>query len=177
MEPITKNWKTGEIVKLQRSDKTLEKDGSTIYKEFVTSRYVCIREASNGKRGILVKVLGKTPARNLSIVDGVPFVKDDVDELFYSTIYFSFPFPKSIEVEEALSIISKNRELLNTFESISMHIDTEGTFWVRETTRNLLFMKQLQYFDAKSCLTCAAKENEAHYRLSIVYFYNSELYW
>ena len=177
MEPITKNWKTGEIVKLQRSDKTLEKDGSTIYKEFVTSRYVCIREASNGKRGILVKAMGKTPASYIQMVDGRPFVKDDIEQLFYDTNYYSFPSPKVNEVEEVLNIIRNNQELIKQFESLSMPMNTEATFWVRETTRNLLFMKQLQYFDGSQSLTCKAKKNDAHYRLSIVYYYNSELVW
>lgn len=177
METITSNWKTGDIVTLQRIDKMLKKNSTTAYKELVSSRYVCIREASNNQRGILVKVLGKIPARYLNIVDGKPFVKDDTEELFYDTNYYSFPFPKAIEIEEVLSIIRHNPELLNVFESISMHIDTEATFWVRETTRNMLFMKQLQFFDASQGLTCVAKENKAHYRLSIVYYYNSELVW
>ncbi|MBQ6918113.1 MAG: hypothetical protein IJQ64_10010 [Prevotella sp.] len=177
METITSIWKTGDIVTLQRIDKMLKKNRTTAYKELVSSRYVCIREASNDQRGILVKVLGKIPARYLNIVDGKPFVKDDTEELFYDTNYYSFPFPKAIEIEEVLSIIRHNPELLNVFESISMHIDTEATFWVRETTRNMLFMKQLQFFDASQSLTCVAKENKAHYRLSIVYYYNSELVW
>lgn len=177
MEPMTTNWKTGEIVTLQLSDKTLQKDETTIYKEFVSLRYVCIREASNDKRGILVKVLGKIPAMNLEIVGDTPFVKDDVKQHLYDTYYYSFPFPKAIEIEEALSIIRHHQELIGKFKSISMNIDTEASFWVRETARNLLFMKQLQYFDANSCLTCTAKENDAHYRLSIVYYQNSELFW
>ena len=177
MEPITSNWKTGDIVTLQRIDKMLKKNSTTAYKELVSSRYVCVHEASKGERGILVKVLGKIPARYLNIVDGKPFVKDDTEELFYDTNYYSFPFPKANEVEEVLSIIRNNPELKKQFESISMHINTEATFWVRETTRNLLFTKQLQYFDAKSCHTCKAIENKARYRLSIVYYYNSELVW
>ena len=177
MRPTTTNWGTGEIVTLQRTDKMLKKKHATAYKELVYSRYVCIREASNDQRGILVKVLGKIPAKYLYIVDGKPFVKDDTEELFYDTNYYSFPFPKANEVEEVLNIIRNNPELKKQFESISMHINTEATFWVRETTRNLLFTKQLQYFDAKSCHTCKAIENKAHYRLSIVYYYNSELVW
>lgn len=177
MEPITTKWKTGDIVTLQCAEKTLITKGNSIYKEFVASRYVCIREASNGKRGILVKVIGKAPVISLEIVEDRPFAKDGVEQLLDDIIYYSYPFAKAMEIEEVLSIICHNPDLLNVFESISMHIDTEATFWVRETTRNMLFMKQLQYFDASQSLTCAAKENEAHYRLSIVYYYNSELVW
>lgn len=177
METITTDWKTGEIVTLQRTEKKLKRSGSTAFKELISSRYICIREAKNGKRGILVKVMGITPAKYLNTVGGRPFVKDDVEHLFYDTNYFGFPFPKAIDVEEVLSIIRNNQELIKQFESISMHIDTEATFWVRETSRSLLFTKQLQYYDAKSNLTCSTKENDAHQRLSIVYFQNSELIW
>ena len=177
MEPITTNWKTGDIVTLQCAEKTLKTKGNSIYKEFVASRYVCVREASKGERGILVKVLGKAPDSSLEIIEDRPFAKDGVEQLLDDIIYYSYPFAKAMEIEEVLSIICHTPELLNVFESISMHIDTEATFWVRETTRNMLFMKQLQFFDASQSLTCVAKENEAHYRLSIVYYYNSELVW
>jgi hypothetical protein len=177
MEPITTNWKTGDIVTLQCAEKTLKTKGNSIYKEFVASRYVCVREASKGERGILVKVLGKAPDSSLEIIEDRPFAKDGVEQLLDDIIYYSYPFAKAMEIEEVLSIICHNPELLNVFESISMHIDTEATFWVRETTRNMLFMKQLQYFDASQSLICVAKENEVHYRLSIVYYYNSELVW
>lgn len=177
MKPMTTDWETGEIVTLQHIDKMLKKNRTTAYKEFVSSRYICIRKASNGKPGILVKTLGKTPATFLNKVDGLPFVKDDVEQLFYDTNYYSFPFPKASEVEEVLTIIRNNQELLNQFESISMKINTESTFWVRETTHNLLYMRRLQFFDAKSCQTYTAKGNDAHYRLSIVYYDDSKLIW
>lgn len=177
MEPITSKWKTGDIVTLQRAEKTLKTTDNSFFKEFVNSRYVCVREASKGERGILVKVLGKAPVSSLEIIEDRPFAKDGIDQMFDNVNYYSYPFAKAIEIEEVLSIIRHNQGLLNVFESISMHIDTEATFWVRETTRNMLFMKQLQYFDASQSLICVAKENEAHYRLSIVYYYNSELVW
>ena len=50
---MTTDWKTGDIVTLQRIDKMLKKNRTTAYKELVSSRYVCIREASNDQRGIL----------------------------------------------------------------------------------------------------------------------------
>lgn len=52
MEPITSNWKTGDIVTLQRAEKTLKTTDNSLFKEFVNSRYVCVREASKGERGI-----------------------------------------------------------------------------------------------------------------------------
>ena len=171
------DWRTGEVVSIERKDKVLKKNRTKAYKSFISSRYVCIREASKGKRGILVKVLGKTPASFLNIVEGMPFVKDDVEELFYNKNYNSFPFPKAAEVEEVLSIIRNNQDLIKQFESVSMHINTDATFWVRETARHFLLKNKLQYFDAHSGLVSKAKENDTHNRLSIVYFYNSELIW
>ncbi len=177
MESIETNWKIGEIVNIQRSDRMLKNGRMETYKQFVSSRYVCIREASNEKRGILVKVLGKMPASFINIVEGMPFVKDDTEHLFYNSNYYSFPFPKAAEVEEVLSIIRNNQELLKQFESISMHVNPESTFWIRETTRNRLLIKQAQYFDARSSHTYTASKDDIHYRLSVVYYYNSELIW
>ena len=177
MELSTTNLKVGETITLQRNEKVLKKSGNIIFKEFISSRYVCIRESANGQLGILVKVLGKIPATYLNIIDGKPYVKDDSEHLFYDTNYYSFPFPKAGQVEEALSIIRNNPELIKQFESISMHVNTEATFWVRETTRNLLLKRQLYYLDAKTTQTCTATENDVHYRLSIVYYYDSALVW
>jgi hypothetical protein len=177
MELSTTNLKVGETVTLQRSEKVLKKSGTTIFKKFISSRYVCIRESANGQPGILVKVLGKTPATLLTIIDGKPYVKDDSEHLFYDTNYYSFPFPKGEQVEEALSIIRNNAELIKQFESLSMHVNTEATFWVRDTTRNLLLKRQLHYLDAKTNQTCTATESDAHYRLSIVYYDDSALVW
>jgi hypothetical protein len=177
MELSTTNLKVGEIITLQRNEKVLKKSGTTIFKKFITSRYVCIRESANGQPGILVKVLGKTPATLLTIIDGKPYVKDDSEHLFYDTNYYSFPFPKGEQVEEALSIIRNNAELIKQFESLSMHVNTEATFWVRDTTRNLLLKRQLHYLDAKTNQTCTATENDVHYRLSIVYYDDSALVW
>lgn len=176
-EQVSTDWGTGEIVSIQRKDKMLKKNRANTYKKFISSKYVCIREASKGKQGILVKVLGKTPASFINIIGGKPFVKDDVEELFYNKNYYSFPFPKAAEVEEVLSIIRNNQELLKQFESISMHINTEASFWVRETAHNCLLMKKPQYLDAHSGKISKAKENDTYYRLSIVYFNNSGLIW
>ena len=108
MEPITTNWKTGDIVTLQCAEKTLKTKGNSIYKEFVASRYVCVREASKGERGILVKVLGKAPDSSLEIIEDRPFAKDGVEQLLDDIIYYSYPFAKAMEIEEVLSIICHN---------------------------------------------------------------------
>ena len=43
----------------------------------MASRYICIREATAGQRGILLKVLGKTTRENIIMRGGKPFCKDD----------------------------------------------------------------------------------------------------
>ena len=53
------NWRVGEIVTLPRAAKVIKKSGVTAYARFISSRYVCIREATEKQHGILVKVLGK----------------------------------------------------------------------------------------------------------------------
>ena len=66
------NWTLGEVANLPRMDKML-KDGTTAYMQFIASRYICIREATDGQRGILVKVLGKSYSDQIKTIDGKPF--------------------------------------------------------------------------------------------------------
>ena len=120
MKQSEKNWKVGEVVNLPKREKQLKKSGITTYTRFVTSRYVCIREATEGQRGILVKVLGKCFADDLMIVSGHPFCKDDRDELLEGVRYLSFPFPQTRDVQEVIDIVRENPDLINAFSSASM---------------------------------------------------------
>ena len=47
MEPKENKWKLGELVALPRTN-TQIKEGRTSYEQMVGSRYICIREASDG---------------------------------------------------------------------------------------------------------------------------------
>ena len=98
------NWTLGEVANLPRMDKML-KDGTTAYMQFIASRYICIREATDGQRGILVKVLGKSYSDQIKTIDGKPFGFDDRAELFSCDSFYSYPFPSANEVHEVLDIL------------------------------------------------------------------------
>lgn len=61
------NWKLGEVVSLSRKTKTIKKSGMTSYGYIHSSRYVCIREATDREAGILVKVMGRYSTQHLTI--------------------------------------------------------------------------------------------------------------
>ena len=177
MESNENNWNIGEIASLPKQERSLKQSGSTAYIQYITSRYVCIREATSGQRGILVKVLGKAYSDQVGIVNGEPFSKDDHDELFAGHRYYSFPFPSAKDVMEVLEIVNENQELLQTFESASMHINPNSTFWVSDTVRNIFFMKKPQILNGRDGQLYPANGDDMHYRLSIVYFFKGSLIW
>ena len=171
MEPKENKWKLGELVVFPRTY-TQIKGGRTSYDQMVGSRYICIREASDGKQGILLKVLGRAPQYHIKVIAGEPFCKDDKFEGFDDDTYYSYRFPTTDEVKEVLGILRENRELLDVFEKASMHINPYSTFWVRETVSKLYFLKNLQYYDSKKdvVLTSTGDDREINYRITIAYF-------
>ena len=70
MESDKNNWTLGEIATLPKQERSLKQNGPTAYVQYITSRYICIREATDGQRGILVKVLGKAYRDQVGIVNG-----------------------------------------------------------------------------------------------------------
>ena len=60
-------WRVGETVNLTREVADLKSGSRTGYKRLIASRYICIREESEGKRGILLKVLGKATKDDISL--------------------------------------------------------------------------------------------------------------
>ena len=157
------------MVTLPRTTEIIKK-GVTSYGHLHMSRYVCVREATEGQRGILVKVLGKFSREHIKIVDGKPFCLDDHDDLFESSNYLSFPFPSTAELQEVLDIINDNPDLLQSFKEASMHINLQSKFWVNETEKHLLIMKKPLCFDAKTGLTAIPAYNDSPYRLTLFYF-------
>lgn len=176
MESTENNWTLGEIVNLPRQEKGL-KSGSTSYVHYIASRYICIREATEGQRGILVKVLGKFFGSQVKIVNGKPFCKDDHMQTFDGDRFYSYPFPSAREVQEVLEILKWNQDLVNKFEDASMHVNPDSTFWISDTTRNMLFLKKLQVLSARDGQICPANDDGQYYRLSVVYFYKGSLVW
>ena len=177
MKSDENSWTLGEIVTLEREEKLLKSGESTVYKRFIRSRYICIREESDGQRGILMKVLGKPDGDKISIVKGQLFCKDDHDELFMGDRFFSYTFPSADELKEALEIIRNNHQLLYLFEKASMHVNPDSTFWVNDVSRNMLFLKKPHYYDGRDGQLFPAKDNSNHYRVTFVYFHKGELIW
>ena len=177
MDSDKKNWTLGEIATLPKQERSLKQNGPTAYVQYITSRYICIREATDGQRGILVKVLGKAYRDQVGIVNGEPFSKDDHDELFAGHRYYSFPFPSAKDVKEVLDIIKDDKGLLQKFQAASMHINPNSTFWVSDTVRNKLFLKKTQIFNGRDGQLYTPNEDDYHYRLSIVYFFKGSLIW
>ena len=177
MDTKANNWTLGEIVTLKREEKELKKNGMKSYSYFIGSRYICIREATDDQRGILMKVLGKVDCDRIKTVNGEPFSKDNRAELFMSDQYFSYPFPTANNVMEALNILRDNHDLLHLLEKASMHVNPNSTFWVWETTRNMLFQKKPMFLNSRDGQLYPSNGDDNHYRLTFVYFYKGELIW
>jgi hypothetical protein len=168
------NWQLGELVNLGWDYKVIKKNGGNIYAYYAASHYICIREATNGQCGILVKVLGKMPKDCIMLVNGEPFCKDEREELFMGKRYYSYPFPTVNALKEVLEIISSNEALKGRFEAESMKFNPASSFWVSKTAGHFL-KKKPQYYDATSGQLCKDTDNTAHYRLSIAYFNKNEM--
>ena len=174
----TKEWKAGDVVTLPRGRRTLKAGDSVVYEQFVESRYLCIRAASDGQRGILVRVLGMAYSGYANIITGQLFWRDDSDSTFYGVRYFAYPMPTANEVQEVLGIIRGSKDLLQRFEEAGMYLDPDSTFWVNDTKRQMLFFRKLQYLDGRDGSLCVAGNNSTHSRISIVYFNkDGELTW
>lgn len=169
-------WNVGELVSLTWNEKLLKKSGSTSYAELVSSQYICIREATDKQPGILLKALGKVTHNQVLLINGKPFCKDDREDLFKGKCYYSYPFPTADALKEVLDIVRENPSLMQRFEEESMHFNPSSNFWVCETAGKFL-TKKPQYYDAGSGQILKAADNAAHYRLTIAYFQQNELFW
>ncbi|MBQ1880305.1 MAG: hypothetical protein II156_01570, partial [Lachnospiraceae bacterium] len=172
-----KKWKLGEIATLPRTEKVLKDGDSTSYARYIGSRYICIREATEGQNGILMKVLGKAFSDQVKLVGGEPFGKDDGEELFSGRRYYSYPFPSSNEVKEVLDILRGNPSLLQKFEEAKMHVNPDGIFWVRETIRGTFLKKNLQVYGGRNGQLYNPSDDINYYRITIVYFDKDQLIW
>lgn len=171
-----KNWKVGDIDVFPWTSTVFKKSGSTTYKHYYSSRFICIREADDEHRGILLKVLGKASPHEIMMVGGEPFCKDERDDLLNGKVYSSFRFPSLQELTEALAIVRENPKLLSLFEEASMHFNPESSFWVRETSRKHIFQKKPQFYDASTGTLSVSTDDTPHYRLTMLYFQNGELF-
>ena len=174
IESNESNWRLGELVSLSWNNKLIKKSGRSSYAYCAVSHYICVREATDGQCGILLKVLGKISKEHIMFVNGEPFCKDEREDLFKGKRYFSFPFPTVNALKEVLEIVGANEALKGRFEAESMKFNPASTFWVREAAGGLL-SKKPQYYDAVSGQLCKATDGTAHYRLTIAYFNKNEM--
>lgn len=172
----TDNWRLGELVSLKWNYKLIKKDGQKSYAYYAVSGYICVREATDEQCGILLKVLGKISKKHIMFVNGEPFCKDEREDLFKGMRYYSYPFPTVDALKEVLEIVSSNEALKGRLEAESMSFNPASSFWIREAAGNFL-TKKPQYYDAGSGQICKATDNTAHYRLTIAYFQQDELFW
>lgn len=177
MESNQNNWSVGEMVIVPKKEKLLKKRNVKIYEHCIGSRYICIREASDGCRGILMKVLGRINGDQIKIIKNQPFCVDYFYEQLYGCRYSSYPFPSVKEVQESLDIIRANKSLLQKFEEASMHINPYSTFWVNNISRTMFFLRKLQYFGGRNSQLYSSRDDSYHYRITFVYFDKEGLHW
>lgn len=175
MEKTENNWTLGELVNLPRQEELLKTSGPKSYSRFIGSRYICIREATEGQRGILMKVLGKAYGDHIIMVNGESFSKDEREELFAGMHYFGYSFPTANQVMEALDIIRDNQDLQRKFEEALMHVNPDSTFWVSETTRNKFLCRKPQVLSGRDGQLYPARDDDKHYRVTFAYFYKDSL--
>ena len=171
------NWRLGELACLKWNDEQIKKAGQKSYAYCAVSRYICVREATEGQCGILVKVVGKISKEHIMFVNGEPFCKDEREDLFKGKCYYSFPFPTLNALKEVLAIVRDDPSLMQRFEEESMHFNPSSTFWVRSIARRMLGARKLQFFDADTGQLSKAIDDTPHYRLTIAYFDKDELNW
>ena len=166
------NWTLGEIANLPREEKLLKKSGSTYYSRYIASRYICIREATDGQSGILVKVLGRTPREHIILVNGEPFCKDEGEDLLKGRRYFSYPFPTVNELKKVLNIVRSDMDLQQQFIDNGIFFYPEGSFWVSDTISQFFGLKRSpRYYDPSTgCLATAKSLDERHNRITIAYY-------
>jgi hypothetical protein len=167
-----KDWRVGQLVILGESTTLLKESGTKSYSSIVGSQYVCIREATDGQRGILVKGLGKIQREHVMLVNGEPFCKDERVDLFMGKRYIGYPFPTADELKEVLNIVRPDMNIQQELIDNGMFFNPNGTFWVSDTKSQFYGLKRnLQYYDSSTdSLSTAKTPDERHHRITIAYF-------
>ena len=172
IKPNENSWRLGELVSLSWNEELMKKSGKKSYAYYAVSRYICIREATDGQSGILVKVLGRTPREHIILVNGEPFCKDEGEDLLKGRRYFSYPFPTVNELKKVLNIVRSDMDLQQQFIDNGIFFYPEGSSWVSDT-KSLFFglKRSLQYYDPSTDRLATAKSNDEHHqRITIAYF-------
>ena len=170
MESNINKWSIGQKVSLSWKTKQLKKNKKNSYERMIRSNYICIREASDGHNGILLRVLDNAKASSVMLISGQPFFMDESARLFEGFIYSSYSTPSLAELKEILAILGSNSSLLVRFDEASMPINLKSLFWVNETARNTFFQKKPLCYNPSTDSLCIASDPVAPCRLTLVYF-------
>ena len=170
MESNINKWSIGQKVSLSWKTKQLKKNKKNSYERMIGSNYICIREASDGHNGILLRVLDNAKASSVMLISGQPFFMDESARLFEGFIYSSYSTPSLAELKEILAILGSNSSLLVRFDEASMPINLKSLFWVNETARNTFFQKKPLCYNPSTDSLCIASDPVAPCRLTLVYF-------
>ena len=163
-------WRIGQNVSLAWETKLVKKNRNNSYERMIGSNYICIREATDGRYGILLRVLDKARSSSIKLVRGQPFFLDECTGLFEGYSFSSYSSPSLAELKEVLAILRSNQSLLDRFEEAKMPISLQSLFWVNETARNILFMKKPLCYDPSTDSLCIASDPVEPCRLTMVYF-------
>lgn len=170
MESNINKWSIGQKVSLSWKTKQLKKNKKNSYERMIRSNYICIREASDGHNGILLRVLDNAKASSVMLISGQPFFMDESARLFEGFSYSSYSTPSLAELKEILAILGSNSSLLVRFDEASMPINLKSLFWVNETARNTFFQKKPLCYNPSTDSLCIASDPVAPCRLTLVYF-------
>ncbi len=170
MESNINKWSIGQKVSLSWKTKQLKKNKKNSYERMIGSNYICIREASDGHNGILLRVLDNAKASSVMLISGQPFFMDESARLFEGFSYSSYSTPSLAELKEILAILGSNSSLLVRFDEASMPINLKSLFWVNETARNTFFQKKPLCYNPSTDSLCIASDPVAPCRLTLVYF-------
>ena len=170
MESNINKWSIGQKVSLSWKTKQLKKNKKNSYERMIGSNYICIREASDGHNGILLRVLDNAKASSVMLISGQPFFMDESARLLEGFSYSSYSTPSLAELKEILAILGSNSSLLVRFDEASMPINLKSLFWVNETARNTFFQKKPLCYNPSTDSLCIASDPVAPCRLTLVYF-------
>lgn len=172
MNILTGRWSLGEFVKVPHYTETIGKKDGKKYKHLWERRYICVREATEGQQGILIKVLDRATSVQLQLMGGEPFYRDGKVVNKDRRNYYGFQFPKLEELKVVLDLLKQNELVTMKLREKWSHFDLTGLFWIRELkSRFFGFQKKPQYYDNKTKQVAVGKGgNKRIQRISIIYF-------
>lgn len=162
----------GQTAALPLEEQAVKRSGGKEYRYMAQLRYICIREATAQRPGILLKTLGAVSARSILLLKGEPYCKDEKTETFEGgAIYDCYRFPTADHLRKVLVIVRADEALQELLAEKKMPIDPSATFWVRDTQPVMFGLSRLlQYYDPASDGLVTYCWYERHQRITLAYF-------